>query len=385
MYESILKYIKKYDNSWCKMMNYDNTYISAFDYPLSSNLEPYDLGAYKRFPQHNFVYDKLWIAKSQGLACGRMENVDIESRINYPIFIKPRWGHKTSSSRNCFKIESFNELEKYRSKSDMIWSEYINGTERMTDFILIQGRVVYEITYKYSKDQHGYIEEWKYISPKNKCPIMVYDWVEKHMSGYSGCLNVQYRGYRIIEVGLRLARGGSYIQSTQNKALIDNINLVADENIWDHNTNDQLDYKPFYSFKCYTTSPLYYILPYKITQSILHRFDCMPFFEYYFEPSGNEGMVFLQFTHANFERGMKCKKFIENLVVYCNYILILALAMAFIMITINFKNNLAYVILLIISIIFLTRFLNPIDVQYKLMKVHKQNNNSNDETSSSCQ
>jgi hypothetical protein len=372
MYEKLLKYIKKYDNSWCKMMNYDNAYISAFDYPLSSNLEPYDLGAYKRFPQHNFVYDKLWIAKSQDLACGRMENVDIESRINYPIFIKPRWGHKTSSSRNCFKIESFNELEKYRSKSDMIWSEYIDGTERMTDFILIQGRVVYEITYKYSKDQHGYIDEWKYISQKNTCPTMVYDWVEKHMRGYTGALNVQYRGYRIIEVGLRLARGGSYIQSTQNKNLIDNINSAVDEGIWNHNIDNDMDFKPFYSFKCYTTAPLFYILPYKITQSILHRFGCMPFFEYYFEPSGNEGMVFLQFTHGDFERGMRCKKFIENLVAYCNYILILALVVAFIMIALDFKNYLAYFILLLISIIFLTRFLNPIDVQYKLMKVNKQ-------------
>jgi hypothetical protein len=98
----------------------------------------------------------------------------------------------------------------------------------------------------------------------------------------------------------------------------------------------------------------------------------MPFFEYYFEPSGNEGMVFLQFTHGDFERGMRCKKFIENLVAYCNYILMLALIVAFIMIALDFKNHLAYFILLLISIIFLTRFLNPIDVQYKLMKVNKQ-------------
>ena len=372
MYEFFLKYIKKYDNLWCKMMNYDSIYISAFDHPLSYHLEPYDLGAYKRYPKHNFVYDKLWIAKSQDLACGRIENINIESRINYPIFIKPRWGHKTSSSRNCFKIDSFNELEKYQGKPDMIWSEYIDGTERMTDFMLVQGRIVYEITYQYSKNQHGYIDEWKYISPKNKCPQMVYDWVEKHMNGYTGCLNVQYRGHRIIEVGLRFARGGSYIQSTQNKALIDNINLVADENMWDHNTDDQLDYKPFYSFKCYTTSPLYYILPYNITKNILRKFDCMPFFEYYFEPSGNEGMVFLQFTHSDFDKGMKCKRFFEYLVAYCNYILLLALIMAIIMISIDFNNKIGYIVISIVFFIYLTRFFNPIDVQYKLMKVQKQ-------------
>ena len=377
MYETFLKAIKKYENGWNNFMNYDNVYITAFDYPLSYNLEPYDLGAYKRFNEHNFVYDKLWIAQSQKLACGRVENVNMHSRINYPIFIKPRWGHKTSSSRNCFKIDSYNELEKYQSMQDMIWSEYIEGTERMTDFMLIQGKIVYQITYQYSKEQHGYIDSWKYISQKNTCPSMVYDWVEKHMRNYTGALNVQYRGYRIIEVSLRLARGGAYIQSTQNKALIENINNVVDKSIWDYNLEPEMDFEPFYSFKCYTTAPLYYVLPYKITQKILKKFDCMPFFEYYFEPSGNEGMVFLQFTHKNFERGMKCKKFFEYLLAYCNYILLLSLVISIIMLYIEPKSMNGRLVITIVIIIYLTRFLNPFDVQYKLMKVKKHTNSIN--------
>ena len=372
MYEQFLKYIKKYDNKWSNYMDYDNVYITAFDYPLSYNLEPYDLGAYKKYTQHNFVYDKLWIAQSQHLACGRVENINIDSRINYPIFIKPRWGHKTSSSRNCFKIESYNELEKYQVMQDMIWSEYIEGTERMTDFMLIQGKIVYQLTYQYSKEQHGYIDTWKYISTENTCPRNVYDWVEKHMRNYTGALNVQYRGYRIIEVSLRLARGGSYIQSTQNKALIENINNVVDKSIWDYNLEEEMNFDPFYSFKCYTKAPLYYVLPYKITQNLLQKFDCMPFFEYYFEPSGNEGMVFLQFTHKNFERGMKCKQFFEYLVAYCNYVLLLSLVMAMIMLYVDPKNTMGIIIITIVGLVYLTRFLNPIDVQYKLMKVNKQ-------------
>lgn len=372
MYELFLKYIKKYDSKWCSFMNYDNTYITAFDYPLSYNMEPYDLGAYNKYTEHNFVYDKLWIAKSQNLACGRIENITIDSKINYPIFIKPRWGHKTSSSRNCFKIESFNELEKHQQKNYIIWSEYIDGIERMTDFMMIQGRIVYDLTYKYSKSQNGYIDEWKYISTENKCPQLVYDWIEKHLRNYSGPLNVQYRGHKIIEVSLRLARGGSYIQSTQNKALIENINNVVDKNIWDYNLEENSTFRPFYSFKCYSSAPIYYVLPYKITQAILNKFNCMPFFEYYFEPSGNDGMVFLQFTHRDFNRGMACKKFFESLLSFCNYILLLALACALIMISLDYKNKTAYFILIVIIFLFITRFLNPIDVQYKLMKVKKQ-------------
>lgn len=370
MYETFLKWIKKYDNKWCEFMKYENTYITAFDHSLSYNLEPFDIGAYKRYKQHNFVYDKLWVAKSQNLACGRIENITIDSEIQYPIFIKPRWGHKTSSSRNCFKIESFNEINTYSHIPDMIWSDYIDGVERMTDFILIQGRIVYQITYKYSKEQHGYIDEWKYISTENKCPIMIHDWVEKHMPGFSGPVNVQYRGYKIIEVGLRLARGGSYIQSTQCHALIENINNVVDKEYWDYNSEKDISFEPFYSFKCYTTAPLLFLFPYNITRTILARFECMPFFEYYFEPSGNDGMVFLQFTNGDFNRGMACKRLIEKFIAYCNYIIIIAMSLAIILLLFDYAY--ARVIIVICIILLLSRFLNPIDVQYKLMKINKQ-------------
>ena len=51
MYEFILNRIKKYDKKWCKLMNYDNVYISAFNYPLTAMIEPYDIGAYKKYPE----------------------------------------------------------------------------------------------------------------------------------------------------------------------------------------------------------------------------------------------------------------------------------------------------------------------------------------------
>ena len=51
--------------------------------------------------------------------------------------------------------------------------------------------------------------------PDLKPPSHIVNWVKHHMVGYSGVVNVQYRGKYIIEAGLRLARGGAYIQSTK--------------------------------------------------------------------------------------------------------------------------------------------------------------------------
>ena len=54
------------------------------------------------------VYDKLWVAESQGKSCGKLDdlknNPEEISKLTFPIFIKPRWGHKPASSKGCYKI-----------------------------------------------------------------------------------------------------------------------------------------------------------------------------------------------------------------------------------------------------------------------------------------
>ena len=37
----------------------------------------------------------------------------------------------------------------------------------------------------------------------------------------------------------------------------------------------------------------------------------MPLYEYYFEPVNNEGIIFFQFMHRDFDKGMRAKRAIE--------------------------------------------------------------------------
>ena len=64
-----------------------------------------------------------------------LEELKENRNVKMPIFIKPRWGHLSASSKNCFKIKSWEELEQYRHIPDMMWSEFIDATEQMTDYI----------------------------------------------------------------------------------------------------------------------------------------------------------------------------------------------------------------------------------------------------------
>ena len=98
----------------------------------------------------------------------------------------------------------------------------------MTDFLLQDGNIVHQVSYDYSNEQRGFTDVWKYISPESRPPITAIEWVQTYMKNYTGVVNVQYRDNIIIEVSLRLARGGAYINSTENEKLIGNINNLVD-------------------------------------------------------------------------------------------------------------------------------------------------------------
>ena len=385
------------EKSWCKLMGYFNPYIDPFKFHLTSNMPVYDGKAYKKYPEYNFVYDKLWIIKSQGLMGGKLEDVRgkeeqlfqimstnvtsplISDHIRLetggsggaaPLFIKPRWGHLSASSKNCFKINNADELKKYSHYDNMMWSEFIDAKEGMTDYVLLKGKIVHQITYTYSDKQNGFTDDWKYISAETNPLPNITEWVTCHLPNFTGIVNVQYRDTKIIEVGLRLARSGAYLLSTENGDLIKNINGIFDRQTWDYSLKNKLKFKPFYVFKCFTTLPIIYLFPQHVLDYIVKSHTHRPFYEYYFEPAGKEGMVFLQFMDDDFKRGMQTKEKIQswfNIVQIISYLLLLvALVVPFFQFRWNY--SLSAVIIILLS----TRYLNPMLSNYNLYKAQRQ-------------
>jgi hypothetical protein len=368
--DQYVKSILSYEHKWCKTMGFFNPYVDPFKHFISKNVPDFDYQAFYKYKEHNFVYDKLWVIKSQGLLGGELKDLKQNDNITLPIFIKPRWGHETASSKNCFKINSWNEIEQYKRIPDMMWSEFIDAKEQMTDYFLINGHIVHQITYIYSDTQNGFIDDWKYISEDSKPIPKITDWVNLHMGGYTGAVNVQYRDDKIIEVGLRLARGGAYILSTKNKYLIENINNVVDKGQWDYTIQEKMSFQSFYSFKCYSPIPVMYVYPQYVMDYIMTKYNSMPFYEYYFEPSGKRGMVVFQFMHTNFDEGMKAKKHIETMIQFAQYLFIFLFIASLIMFSYN--KIVGILMLIVIGLLFNTRFINPMGVQYQHWKAAKQ-------------
>jgi hypothetical protein len=361
-----------HDDTWCSWMGFFNPYTDPFKKAFTKKLPMFDKRAFHLYPKYNFVYDKLWVAISQDLSCGKPENISETSNIKYPIFIKPRWGHKSASSKNCFKITSYTHLQKYSHLEEMMWSEYIEGTENMTDYILLNGNIIHKITYLYSEEQNGYTECYKFISPNNEPPKHITEWVKHYMVGYSGVVNIQYRGDSIIEAGLRLARGGAYIQSTDNNDLVDMINTLYENNTYVYRSRESLNFEPFYSFKCFTRIPIVYIYPQYIIDLIMSLFRTKPFYEYYFEPNGNDGSVFFQFLHTNKNIGQTCVTLFTYFFIFAQLFFIVVGILIFYLFVTNKFTKSTWKMLLIILILYLTQYLNPISVHFNLHKAKRQ-------------
>ena len=367
-----LDFLINYDESWCNLLGIFNPYLDPFDYNWSKNVPMYDILAYEKYPKHNFVYDKLWIAKSCDMKCGELKNLKKRKDIEYPIFIKPRWGHKTSSSKGCFKIKSYEDALPFMEDDDMMWSEFIDAKETMSDFIMLNGEIKWQMTLVYSDTQKGFIDDWKSISPSHSPPEKIVTWVENHMKNYSGICNVQYRSDKIIEVSLRPGRGGSYLKSCDNPNIIKNINNVIDHNKWDESLENKMSYKPFYSFKCYTSVPIMYLLPQYFLDFFMMLFKSKDFYEYYFEPSGKSGMVFFQFFHDNYSKGKNAKLLLETLF-FLTQIFFLLFAILLAVKLYNGENFKSYKLLLITFIIlFSTQIFNPLTTFYSKFKAQKQ-------------
>lgn len=367
-----IKALLKHEEKWCTMMGYTNPYLDPYDHHITISTVTGDHSAYRRFPENRHVYDKLWVAKTQGLRCGRLEElIGKQSEIKYPIFIKPRWGHLSAGSKNCYKIDGEDRLMRYIDYPDMMWSEFIDGTEGMTDFLMLNGRIVWKITYKYSDEQNGFTDIYKYISLETPTPPNIEEWARDNVRGHTGFVNVQYRKNKIIEVGLRPARSGMYLIGADCPALSKNIYNVIDRMFWDTSIESDIKFKPFYVYKCYTRMPVVYLWPQTVLDTMIRKMTDMPLYEYYFEPVNNEGIVFFQFMHQNHTTGMRVKKFVEILFAITQLFFIFIMIL---IVYILFKrpNRINYIIVAMFIIIWLSRFLNPIYVNYNCYKAYAQ-------------
>jgi hypothetical protein len=168
--------------------------------PDNVNVPTDDIDCWPWFPEHCWVYDKLKIAESQGLRCAPHGVLPD----HYPVFSKPIINLR-GMGIGSRKITSALEMLAH-SSAGHLWMEFLEGDHVSTDCAIVKGEICWIRHAKGFSATDGMFKYW-IIYAEEHVVLKQYlsNWVASHMANYTGMMNIETIGNRIIEVHLRFS------------------------------------------------------------------------------------------------------------------------------------------------------------------------------------
>jgi len=156
--------------------------------------------AYQQYPRHRWVYNKLLICETQGL-----DNAphDIMPR-HFPVFSKPIYNMRGMGCGG--KIIESPEQFRAALQPGHMWMPLLLGEHVSTDTAVIDGEPVWWRHTIGKTLEQGMFDHWVILA-ESRPMIEGYcgDWLRCHFKGYTGCVNFETIGGKIIEAHLRFA------------------------------------------------------------------------------------------------------------------------------------------------------------------------------------
>lgn len=159
-----------------------------------------DGDSYQLFPQHRWIYNKLLVAETQGMECAPHGFTPK----NFPVFSKPIYNMRGMGTGSRI----FANAEDYfrGQKPGHLWMPLLTGEHVSTDVAVIDGEPKWwrHVTGKPLKK--GMFDYW-IVEADARPNIESYcgEWIRRNLQGYSGMLNFETIGGKIIETHLRLS------------------------------------------------------------------------------------------------------------------------------------------------------------------------------------
>lgn len=162
---------------------------------------PIDDGdAYSWNPAHRWVYNKLLVAESQGLPCAPHG----VAPTRYPVFSKPIFNLEGMGVGSRLLKDSY-EYEAH-STPGHLWMEWLQGEHISTDAAVVRGVVRWLRHARGFTLPGGTFDHWIIeAAPRETLAAYCTEWIARHLAGYTGMLNLETIGGRIIEAHLRFS------------------------------------------------------------------------------------------------------------------------------------------------------------------------------------
>jgi len=159
-----------------------------------------DEHAYALYPEHRWIYNKLLICDTQGIA-GAPHGVPPD---RFPVFSKPIYNMHGMGVGGRI-MQSAQDLEQHMAAGHM-WMEMMHGEHVSSDVVLLGGEAQWWRHTSGVSAGEGTFDYWT-VSAEDKPELEDYcgQWFRRNLRGYSGAANIETIGGRIIEVHLRFA------------------------------------------------------------------------------------------------------------------------------------------------------------------------------------
>jgi hypothetical protein len=173
-------------------------YFQAVTCPPHVHIPTDDPDAYRRNPELRWIYNKLLLAESQGLACAPH---GIEPTA-YPVFSKPIINLRGMGRGSCI-LESRERYLECETPGHF-WMTLLRGEHVSSDIAVMRGEMAWIRHAVGAPLAGGTFNYWMIdIEARPRLERYAAEWVQTHLAGYTGMLNLESIGDRLIEAHLR--------------------------------------------------------------------------------------------------------------------------------------------------------------------------------------
>jgi hypothetical protein len=166
----------------------------------AANIPTEDSDAWQWYPAQRWIYNKLAVALSQGLDAGPHGTM----APRFPIFSKPIINLKGMGVGSRV-LHSQADYDQHYAPGHF-WMTLLEGRHVSSDVAVVQGKPQWwrHVTGKAAGE--GTFDYWTvHAEPDSAIETPCAAWVEKNLPGYTGMLNLETIGGKIIEAHLRFA------------------------------------------------------------------------------------------------------------------------------------------------------------------------------------
>lgn len=175
-------------------------YFARADCPPDIDIPTEDSDAWEWNPRHRWVYDKLAVAQSQDLAAGPHGTRPPA----FPIFSKPI-SNLRGMGAGSRVVTSAEDYERHFTPGHF-WMTLFEGRHVSSDVAVLDGAPQW---WRHATGKPGVKGTFDYWTVHAAADLLIEkrcgEWISRHLAGYTGMVNLETIGGKIIEVHLRFS------------------------------------------------------------------------------------------------------------------------------------------------------------------------------------